>query len=217
MVKQTERQRFEDQSNHYFAEALSNPNSWLGTAANLILVCEKIETEIPVLWKGILDDKSELPTLFTHPEKMEHRLLDTYLMLMGFAMENILKAIIVSQDPNAYKNKALRQKKLPADLDGHGLLELAASINFELDAEEKSVLGRLEDHLVWAGRYPVPTKPSSYDHAFAIPSRTSSLFRMYTNTDIHTVKHIIERLQAEFHVTLPKVAGYPVAQADGEK
>lgn len=76
----------------------------------------------------------------------------TYLLLVGFAVENYAKAISIILDPDVVSDgKLVRLKR-------HDLLGLLADIRFHLSPEEDELVERLEQFVQWAGRYPVPTK-----------------------------------------------------------
>lgn len=71
------------------------------------------------------------------------------LMLAGFSVENMLKALYVSQNP-AFSSSGR------FDVATHNLRQLADNIALPLTKNERILLERLEHFLTWAGRYPVP-------------------------------------------------------------
>lgn len=74
----------------------------------------------------------------------------TAMMLGGFAIENLLKAIKVSQGSQVFDDRGFFTLKT------HNVLELAVEAGVELDAAEEALLERLEQFVIWAGRYPIP-------------------------------------------------------------
>jgi len=71
------------------------------------------------------------------------------MMLYGFVFENLLKA------GHAAKGVAIKADGNFA-LKGHTLEDFADELPMTLSAEERELLERLENFLVWAGRYPIP-------------------------------------------------------------
>jgi hypothetical protein len=86
------------------------------------------------------------------------RLLPIEKMLFGLGFENLLKGIAVSSKPQVVSggnlDKAMRTHDLP---------DLAAKASVTLTAEEGAVLRDLTEYVKWAGRYPIPTRWTSYD------------------------------------------------------
>jgi hypothetical protein len=71
-------------------------------------------------------------------------------MLYAFAIENVLKGLIVANDPSI-----INGDKLNAALKDHNLAALANKAAFNVHAQEVPVLKALSELAVWAGRYPV--------------------------------------------------------------
>lgn len=85
-----------------------------------------------------------------------------YMLLMGYAFENIIKAIaakrgLLAMNPNLGFDKSFKQEK-----GGHGLSAAAGSLDLDMSASEQAYLRRLEEYLHWAGRYPVSLKRGTY-------------------------------------------------------
>lgn len=87
-------------------------------------------------------------------------------MHAGFAVENAVKAELISRDPTiVLPNGTLDGKKL-GPKGGHGLRALVSSVLSDLTKEDQDILLKLEEHVIWAGRYTVPMKATVlYDHA----------------------------------------------------
>ncbi len=75
-------------------------------------------------------------------------------LLFGLAIENLLKAIIITRETKTVEDGKLRD--WPGN--GHELILLAREANIMLDARQKDLLHRLVAFVEWAGRYPVPKK-----------------------------------------------------------
>lgn len=78
------------------------------------------------------------------------------MMLLGFAIENLLKGLYVSTLKIAKPPRTLRE----LGIHGHGLAEIANSVEVALGEKfskrELDILAAVEQTIVWHGRYPSP-------------------------------------------------------------
>ena len=79
------------------------------------------------------------------------------LMLLGFGIENWAKGLMVHSDPSLVR----ASDGVAPPLKDHGLERLARACGQIVDAEEERALRRISQYTIWAGRYPIPTKPLS--------------------------------------------------------
>ena len=75
----------------------------------------------------------------------------------GIAIENALKANLVRQDKSIISNGVVDKSKF-GNKSGHGLVELANRVLPKLSDKELRLLRKLEENVVWAGKYSVPSK-----------------------------------------------------------
>jgi hypothetical protein len=75
------------------------------------------------------------------------------MMLLGFAIENLLKGLYVSTLREAKAPRALKDLDLP----GHDLVEIANMVGVVLNERESAILAALRESILWYGRYPSPT------------------------------------------------------------
>ncbi len=78
----------------------------------------------------------------------------TSTLLYGLAFENILKAILIQDDPCRVQNGKL--VKWPGG--GHDLTALVEAAGLDLGSQSAQLLERLSMFVTWAGRYPVPIR-----------------------------------------------------------
>jgi hypothetical protein len=83
----------------------------------------------------------------------------TVLLLLGFAVENLLKGLFVSASPQPNKIKELKALGMPPS---HHALEpladkISTSLAIEFSREDRDLLDVLEHAIQWLGRYPSPT------------------------------------------------------------
>ena len=105
-------------------------------------------------------------------------------MLMGMAMERMLKGIIVAQLGNVLKPN----RSLLDSFKTHDLKKLANEItkndpSFVFSSEEINVLDKLRPYIEWAGKYPIPINEKEY------------MVKIHSNTDIDLETRLWGRLR----------------------
>ena len=75
-------------------------------------------------------------------------------MLHGYALENILKAVIIYSKP-----ELIASDKLSEVVTNHFLIDLAGIANIQLSSYENAVLKWLTEVVIWKGRYSIPKQP----------------------------------------------------------
>jgi len=122
--------------------------NWIDKAENLVACAKLMEPAIEQLFATYRQHSvdTSVPLLPDHYTK-------SYLMLMGFAIENLFKAVIVRRDGHGSPDKT----KMLGKLKDHDLLRLAQEANFQFDRDGEDLLRRMTRCTVWEGRYPVPT------------------------------------------------------------
>jgi len=79
------------------------------------------------------------------------QLISVYFLLTGYAIENLLKAILIIQHPEYFKPNA----KLN-DIRSHNLLSLCKRCNIVIRQGEAILLKKLTSFIEWQGKYPIP-------------------------------------------------------------
>ena len=115
------------------------PLSWLLKAESLISSFEVL----------IADD--ERLALEGQPGR---RIQSVAYMLAGFAIENLLKGLLVARESPFDENGRFK-------FATHDLRQLAQDAGYELDESENRLLERVQEFTVWTGRYPVPIASDS--------------------------------------------------------
>lgn len=128
-----------------------DPLSWLGQAQEMKTVADTI---LPLL-------QSELTIPPTFPGTQRKRLayVGSYMLFIGLAFENLIKGILIGQNPALVTKEKIESGILGKS--GHGIAEGASRI-IRLSQQELQLLDRVEEYLFWAGRYPLPLKSNSF-------------------------------------------------------
>jgi hypothetical protein len=77
---------------------------------------------------------------------------DVCFMVLGFALENLAKGIIVCRDPTLVSRAKLKSWHG----GGHNLVVLFDRAGIQVSTEERQTLERISRVAEWKGRYPVP-------------------------------------------------------------
>jgi hypothetical protein len=78
-------------------------------------------------------------------------------LLYAFAIENVLKGLIVANTPGLIEERSLND-----ELTTHNLIKLAEKAQFTVHVQERPVLQALSQLSIWAGRYPVARTRREY-------------------------------------------------------
>ena len=78
-------------------------------------------------------------------------LVDVYRLLIGYAVENLLKAILMVTHPEYFMESGKMKH-----LNSHNLASLCKRCGIEISKEERDILDKLTRYIVWLGKYPVP-------------------------------------------------------------
>ena len=73
----------------------------------------------------------------------------------GLAIENAAKAVLVERDPNLIQNKRIGFKNL-CGKSGHDILKGTQSALGILSPEQKRLLTKLKQFVIWFGKYTLP-------------------------------------------------------------
>lgn len=144
-----------------FALEAGDPYAWLEHAKTLKIAAEPI---LERLRETIRDSTS-------HPAIRNILMLAYsrgYMLLTGFAFENLLKAIAVGRGLITPDNGRLKfDPSLNRQKSGHSLTGLSHSLKLQLAAEELDYLGRLEEYTYWGGRYPVSNSLDTFVNGYS--------------------------------------------------
>ena len=144
--------------NRQFAQRVLSPRHWIITANGLVSAAECLVQNIETFWQALDTDDDETPIPLS--AMIGSRYQNTFLMLYGFAIENLCKAYVVTQLSTADR-VSLNLGRLPGRMKSHNLRDLVkAQLGLTLDINEDELLKRLEAAVTWAGRYPVSTGPA---------------------------------------------------------
>jgi hypothetical protein len=149
--------------------AAQNPANWLLSAERLrkaaeIILSHEMTQEVPYFRAHDAATQEALAIAYTDPNKTgsaeiacEPPNYPPAQVLYAYAIENVLKGLIVANDTTV-----VNENKISKRLKSHDLIELSANAGVQVHIEERPVLAALSDLSVWAGRYPVALRREDY-------------------------------------------------------
>ncbi|MCJ7508031.1 MAG: hypothetical protein MUO85_04780, partial [candidate division Zixibacteria bacterium] len=173
-----------------YSEQLADTGLWIRKADELISAANFLEAEVLKFWSEI---KIENNQPVSNPNRK--CLQEAYLLLIAYALENLLKALLIHQ--NQATLKGFLHLRIPEYLWSHDLIELASKIRFNIDVFEEELLLRLSRYSIWAARYPVPTGPDGLANMEKLSDGKAHFIAYYSPKDIDTIHNIINRLRKE--------------------
>jgi hypothetical protein len=115
--------------------------------------------------------------------------VQSFMFLTAAAFENLLKGIAVAEHPKGWE-------RLSSD-SGHGISDFARAV-IQLSDAESNLLQRLQEYLIWAGRYTIATTPTRY------ASRRH--LRTLRSTDYVLIGELFDRLSEVLSARLGKTS-----------
>ena len=164
-------------------------SSWLNNAIALLDSAALLEPKVNEFWqtwREHIKDKSA--------RMKSDKYISVYLMLISFAVENLLKAIIVREMRSEIIDELIRGR-FPKILKSHDLIALSQLAEFPVKNQlYEDLLHRLCRSAVWHGRYPVPLDYRSGRSARFLNGKeyTISLDR---EIDLDLVKELIKDIK----------------------
>ena len=115
----------------------------------------------------ILDDLNKSLAIYPYSRAPyeELALFLPYMLLSGYALENLVKGILVEKDPSIVSNGEFNRTLVKGSKDGHISLEMVEQVVTDLSAPEKDLLKRLRQFIRWESRYPIPLKSDEMEPA----------------------------------------------------
>jgi len=169
------------------AGAARNPVGWLHSAEQL----KRAADAVLALVRG---DWESLPRAFTGAFMGGQRppsVAGQYMMLAGFAIENLAKGLILVREPyRVQPDPAKPGRLLRWEGSGHLLEPLLHDAHETTSAAESELVSRFETFINWAGRYPVALQATEMAH----PPGHDARARM-SSDDIAVFEALYERLQ----------------------
>ena len=155
-----------------------------------------MEPEVVAIWESFRE---------SHVAKDSRKLksdeiLSVYLMLIAFAVENLLKAELVRKSYSEFRQIFEASGKLPPLLKTHDLFMLAREAALTIRLEEEDLLRRLTRSAIWAGRYPLPIEFNKLAGGEEFSDGKVWSVSYLGGKDIQRLRKLIDKIRADFNV-----------------
>lgn len=181
--------------NIQYEEQVLDWQLWIKQADELLAASKKLEPSMKKYWLTVTKYFDPVKGTYSPPPgfKPKQLLQGTYFMLIAYAIENLLKAILIKQSIEKYKREIMRSHKLPEDLKEHDLMVLVNKAKFTINQTETNLLSRLYRNSIWQGRYPVPVNAGQLD-SIVLHSGKAHFTAFLAPNDIPNLKILIRRI-----------------------
>jgi hypothetical protein len=187
-----------------YASQVLDPARWIASAQDLLTMSVLVENVLRSRWHSFATT-SDADGTTIHA---------VYLMLIGFAVENLLKSRIVKFDQKLWRTKILKDGRLPKELkDKHNLVTLAHRARLRLTRNDEVTLRRLTRYAQWAGRYPVPADSARSAPVETLEDGTPQVVDFQMQSDLKELPKFISALATTFRISAtPGFNGAPASQ-----
>lgn len=180
---------------NYRGKLLSS-ESWVKLADALLDSAAKLELEVAAIWKSFREWNETKDRKGVKSDEI----LSIYLMLVAFAVENLLKAQLVRKYYDAFKEEFDSSGKLPALLKSHKLFSLAKKADLSIGLEEEDLLRRLSRAATWSGRYPLPIEFQDLSGGEKFSDGKTWSVSHLGGQDVQRLKKLIAKIRSEFNL-----------------
>jgi len=171
-----------------FSERLTDTRLWIEKADELISAANLLEAEALKYWSEIKVENNRIVSI---PNRKNVQV--AYLLLIAYALENFLKALLIHQNQKTLKGRLLQ--KLPGYLLSHDLIELSSKATFNINVSEEELFCRLSRFSIWKARYPIPLYSDTLANMKILSDEKAHLTDYYKPQDINLIHNIIDRLR----------------------
>jgi hypothetical protein len=180
---------------NYRTDLLSH-SSWVRKAEGLLDSASLLEPEVASIWASLRERHKA-----TGSSKLKSDgILSVYLMLMAFAVENLLKAELVHKFHSKFRQMFDSSGKLPPLLKTHDLFILAQKAGLSMGIVEEDLLRRLTRSAIWAGRYPIPIEFGELASGEEFSDGKVWSVSYLGGKDVERLRKLIDKIRADFNV-----------------
>ena len=151
------------------------PDAWLNYADELMESAELLwaqKDEGLRLEAESAEQESQTGITITPQPRKISSISRAYILLAGFALENVIKGLLVAQNP-----AHINQGRLSSDLRSHDLLGLASKVEgLSFSKKEQRVCQIVKDAIPYWGRYPIPLEYNGVLPEVAIDNELRQVF-----------------------------------------
>ena len=171
-----------------FSERLTDTRLWIEKADELVSAANFLEAEVLKYWSEIKIENNQIVGIPNRKDAQQ-----AYFLLIAYALENFLKALLIHQNQKTLKGRLLQ--KLPDYLLSHNLIELSSKARFNINVPEEELFCRLSRFSIWKARYPIPLYSDALANMKILSDEKAHFTDYYKPQDMNLIHNIIDRLR----------------------
>jgi hypothetical protein len=187
-----------------YLEGLLNPRLWVAKADDLLEASKLLEPHLRQFWSVITTNANEgqLEKGSEHPSTLPPNVHGPYFILVSYALENLLKALIVGQRNDEISSQFIQTGRLPTLLKEHDLVRLSKEANMVVDVKEEDILTRLSRQSRWKSRYPVPVELRDIQNVIRYSDGRPYFTDYYAPTDLDQLNAMVQKVRSRVAVNV---------------
>ena len=178
----------------FFDNASVDSMTWLENAELLKLSADLLYENVLVTFKKFKkaqhNQNNFIPGIINHKRKELDELEDklksfnnTYYLLIGYSFENLIKGLSIENN-TGLTFKEIYDKHWRKYKYGHGFSKIGKPFLNNLSSSETKLLERLEEYVLWIGKYPVAKDQNchvaGYDEKYFDSADKSEIDELFT-------------------------------------
>ena len=186
-----------------YIENLLNWGLWVDKADKLLKASKILEPQIRDYWNVVLTNFKEgrYNKGGEPPHIPPSNIQGPYFILISYALENLLKALIIRDRSDEIRSRFTQTGKLPKLIRDHDLLELSRKASIKMGINEEDILRRLSRFSKWKSRYPVPVEPSDIQNIIKYSNGKEYFTDYFKPDDLDQLDAIVKRVKDHLKVT----------------
>lgn len=179
-------------SPRFYAEVLLTESQWFGTAYDLINAASILKPHALARFDELdrfIAEKQRSGTVPRDP-------MGVYFLLSAFALENLLKVIVLRRCRDDFRSEIEKTGKIPRALLGHDLVILAERAGYSVSEVDEGLLRRLSRWSSWSGRYPVPIDRKDMGMMTRFRDGSDQMVCHYQRADLDRIEDLVRRVLA---------------------
>ena len=181
-----------------YLEDLLNLRLWVAKADEMLEASKVLEPQLREYWSVVrTSGKAKKHDRHSqHPNIPLPNLHGPYFVLISYALENLFKAMIVTERSDEIRSQFLQKGRLPSPIHEHDLLKLSKEANMKVDIREEDILIRLSRQSKWKSRYPVPVELSDIRNVFRYSDGKPYFADYYAPDDLDRLDAIVQKARS---------------------
>ena len=180
-----------------YIENLLDWELWVDKADKLLEASKILEPQIRDFWNVVINNAKE--GRYNEGGEPPHippsNIQDPYFILISYALENLLKALIIRDRSDEIRSQFAQKGRLPSLIKEHDLARLSKKANIKMDIKEEDILTRLSRFSKWKSRYPVPVKLSDMQNLLKYSNGKVYFTDYFKPGDLDQLDAIVKRVK----------------------